>query len=171
MSLQERVARVTQANRRQWRMRHLIGLILALAAAAAVFFGGSWSVARILAAHARGTSLISMSGGLTVAALVGTGLLIGALVAAPAVSPLAAGLPGLILLGWSAFEVVSAHKALQLIPLQGLDAASGFRTVLTGGALALLGAVMIVPMFVPSRWRRREPPDMFVEPATRELVH
>jgi hypothetical protein len=152
-------------------MRHLIGLVLALAVSAAMFFGGGWAAARILAAHAHGTSLISMSGGLVLAALVGTGLLVGILVAAPLISPLGAGLPGLILLGWSAVEVVSAHQALRLIPLSPLDASSGFRAMLTGGTLALLGAVMIVPMLVPSRWRRREPADEFAASATAQLVH
>jgi len=151
-------------------MRHLVGLILALATAAAVYFGAGWGVARILAAHRSGASLMTTSGALTLAAVVGTGLLIGILAAAP-LSPLGAGLPGLVLLGWSTVEVVSAHWALRLIPLSGLEASSGFRTMLTGGLLALLGAVMIVPLFVPSRWRRREPVDEFAEPATAQLVH
>jgi hypothetical protein len=138
---------------------------------AAVFFGAGWSAARILAAHAAGTSLISMSGALVLAAVLGTGLLLGILVAVQAISPLGAGLPGLILLGWSAVDVVSAHRALQFIPLSGLDAASGFRTMLTGGMLALLGAVMIVPVFVPSRWRGREQADEFATPAGAQLVH
>jgi hypothetical protein len=152
-------------------MRHLIGVILALATAAALFFGGGWSVARILAAHAHGQSLVSMSGGLTLAALVGTGLLLGVLVAGPLLSPLGAGVPGLILLGWTALDVFSAHRALRLIPLTRLDASGGFRTMLTGGILALLGAVMIIPMFVPSRWRRREQADEFAPAVTGELVH
>jgi hypothetical protein len=152
-------------------MRHVVGLILALAMAAAVFFGAGWGVAKILAAHRDGVSLVSTSGGLALAALVGTGLLLGILVAAPAISPLGAGLSGLILLGWSALEVASTHWALRLIPLHGLAASGGFRTMLTGGMLALLGAVMIVPLFVPSRWRRRELADEFIEPARSELVH
>ncbi len=152
-------------------MRHLVGLILALAMSAAVFFGAGWSVARILAAHAAGTSLITTAGALVLAALLGTGLFLGILVAAPALSPLGAGLPGLILLGWSAIEVVSAHLALRLIPLAGLGASSGFRTMLTGGILGLLGVVMIVPMFVPSRWRGREVVDEFAAPAAAQLVH
>jgi hypothetical protein len=152
-------------------MRHLVGLILALAMSAAVFFGAGLSAARIVAAHAAGTSLISVSGALVLAALLGTGLLLGILVAAPALSPLGAGLPGLILLGWSVVEVVNAHLALRLIPLSGLDTSAGFRTMLTGGMLALLGVVMIVPLFVPSRWRGREQVDEFAAPATAQLVH
>ncbi len=152
-------------------MRHLVGLVLALVAAAAVFFGGGWAVARILAAHAHGASLLTMSGGLTLAALVGTGLYLGCLAAVPALSPIGSGAPGLLLLAWTGIYVAKAHWALRLIPLSGHDAGSGFRTMLTAGVLALLGAVMIVPLFVPSRWRRREPADEFAGLARAELVH
>ncbi len=152
-------------------MRHLSGLVLAIATAAAVFFGGGWGAARVLAFHRNGVSLVSVSGGLALAAIVGTGLLLGILIVAPAVSPLGAGLPGLVLLGWSALEVFSAHWALRVIPLSGLSAATGFRAMLTGGMLALLGAMMIAPMFVPSRWRRRELADEFAERPAAQLVH
>jgi hypothetical protein len=152
-------------------MRHLIGLILALVMSAAIFLGAGWSSARILAAHAAGTSLTSTSGALVLAALLGTGLFLGLLVAAPISSPLGAGLPGLILLAWSAVHVMNAHLALRLIPLSGTTAASGFQTMLTGGILALLGAIMIVPMFVPSRWRSREQVDEFAATPVAELVH
>jgi hypothetical protein len=153
-------------------MRHLVGLILALAMSAALFFGAGWSIARILAAHAAGTILTNASGGEALAALLGAGLLLGILVAAPVLSPLGAGLPGLVLLAWSGIHVANAHLALRLIPLSGLAAASGFRAMLIGGTLALLGAVMIVPMFVPSRWRGRQPADdEFAAPAASELVH
>jgi hypothetical protein len=152
-------------------MRHLVGLILALVMTAAVFFGAGWGVARILAAHAAHTSLVSVSGGLALAALLSTGLLVGVLVAAPPLSPLGAGLPGLVLLAWSAVHVLNAHLGLRLIPFAGLTEASGFRSMLIGGTLAMLGAVMIVPLFVPSRWRRREPADEFAAPAAAELVH
>jgi hypothetical protein len=152
-------------------MRHLVGLILALAMSVVIFLGAGWSSARILAAHAAGTSLTSTPGALVLAALLGTGLFLGVLVAAPISSPLAAGLPGLVLLGWSALHVVNAQLALRLIPLWGTTAASGFHTMLVGGILALLGAIMIVPMFVPSRWRSREPMDEFAPSAVAELVH
>jgi hypothetical protein len=152
-------------------MRHLIGLVLGLVAAAAVFFGGGWGVARIMAAHAHGTSLVGTSGGLTLAALLGTGLYLGLLVGVPAFSPIGAGLPGLILLAWSGLEVFKTHWALRLIPLSGYQEGSGFQTMLTIGVLALLGALLVVPLFVPSRWRRREHVDEFADLAQPELVH
>ena len=135
-------------------MRHVFGLVLALVMFAAVFVGAGWGVAKLTSLHASGLSLTSPHGVIALAALVGVGLLLGVLLAVPAVSPLAAGLPGLVLLGWTALLAVSARRAAQLIPLHGHSFAAGFDTMLTSGVLALAGAVMIVPLFVPSRWRR-----------------
>jgi hypothetical protein len=85
----------------------------------------------------------------------GVGLLLGILLAVPAVSPLAAGLPGLVLLGWTALLAVSERRAIQIVPLHAHSFAVGFGEMLTSGVLALAGAAMIIPLFVPSRWRRR----------------
>ena len=144
-------------------MRHVLGIILAAAMAAALFFGAGWGVERITALHARGGSLTSAHGLIAVAAVLGTGLLLGILVAVPRISPLGGGLPGLLLLGWSALEVVSARRAARLIPLQGHSFAAGFGSMLVTGVLALAGAVMIVPLFLPSRWRRRGSEDDYVD--------
>jgi hypothetical protein len=144
-------------------MRHMFGIVLAAAMAAALFFGAGWGVARIAALHARGASLTSLHGLVAVAVVVGTGLLLGILVAVPRISPLGGGLPGLLLLGWSALEVVSARRAARLIPLQGHSFAAGFGSMLVTGVLALAGAVMIVPLFLPSRWRRRGSEDDYVD--------
>jgi hypothetical protein len=136
-------------------MRHLTGFILAVMMSAALFFGGGWGVARIMALHGPGQALESVHGALALAALAGVGLLLGILLAAPGISPLGAGLPGLLLLAWSGLLVVSARHAISLIPLHGTRYAAGFTTLLVSGILVLAGAVMIVPLFVPSRWRRR----------------
>ena len=101
-----------------------------------------------------GHALMSIHGILAIAAIAGTGLLLGILLAVPAASPVAAGLPGLALLGWSVLLVVSARRALRLIPLHGTGYATGFAAMLVSGVLIFAGAVMIVPLFVPSRWRR-----------------
>jgi hypothetical protein len=144
-------------------MRHVLGIVLAVAMAAALFFGAGWGVDRITALHARGVSLTSAHGLIAVAVVLGTGLLLGILVAVPRISPLGGGLPGLLLLGWSALEVVSARRAARLIPLQGHSFAAGFGSMLVTGVLALAGAVMIVPLFLPSRWRRRGREDDYVD--------
>jgi len=144
-------------------MRHVVGIVLALVTAAVVFFGAGWGVARLTALHSRGVSLTSTHGLLAVAAVVGAGLLLGVLLAVPGISPLGTGLPGLLLLGWSALLVVSAHHATRLIPMQGHTFAAGFQSLLVTGVLAFAGAVMIVPLFVPSRWRRRYGDDDYVD--------
>jgi hypothetical protein len=75
------------------------------------------------------------------------------------VSPLATGLPGLVLLGWTALLAVSSQRALAWIPLQGHPFGAGFRVLLLNGTLALLGMAMIVPMCLPSRWASRHADD------------
>jgi hypothetical protein len=136
-------------------MRYLFGVVLALVMAAALFVGAGWGVAKATSLHASGSSLTSTHGVIALAALVGVGLLLGILLAVPGISPLATGLPGIVLLGWTALLAVSAKRAEQLIPLHAHSFAAGFGTMLTSGVLALAGAVMIVPLFVPSRWRRQ----------------
>ena len=134
-------------------MRHLIGLILAIALAAAVFFAGGWGAQHFVAVAAHSTGLPNRTGLIALAAMVGTGLFLGILLAVPAISPLATGLPGLVLLGWTALLALSPHRALAWIPLNGYAFGAGFRVLLLNGTLALLGAAMIIPMFLPSRWR------------------
>jgi hypothetical protein len=136
-------------------MRHLFGVVLAMVMGAALFLAAGWGVAEITALHSRGTMLTTTHGLAAIGAVTGVGLLLGILLAVPAVSPVAAGLPGIALLGWSALLLVSARRATRLIPLQGHSFAAGFASLLTTGVLVLVGAVMVVPLFVPSRWRRR----------------
>jgi hypothetical protein len=133
-------------------MRHFIGLILGLALAAAVFFGGGWGAEHVSALAGHSVGLPSRSGLIGLAAMLGVGLLIGILIAVPAISPLAAGVPGLVLLGWTALLAVSSHRALAWIPLQGHAFGLGFRALLLSGVLALAGMAMIVPLFLPARW-------------------
>src|SRR5580700_3079186 len=132
-----------------WTMRHFIGLILGLALAAALFFGGGWGAEHVSALAGHSVGLPSRTG---LIGLLAVGLLMGILIAVPSVSPLAAGLPGIVLLGWTALLAVSAHRALAWIPLQSHAFGLGFRILLLNGMLALAGMAMIVPMFLPSRW-------------------
>src|SRR6266705_3451819 len=96
-------------------MRHLVGVMLAIVMAAAVFFAASWGYLKLLIGPA-GLGRLPAGGGSLLhnhavlegfGALLGVGLLAGLLMAVPRISPLAAGL------------------------------------------------AMVVPLFVPSRWRGR----------------
>jgi len=156
-------------------MRHLIGFLLALVLTAAVFFGATWGYLRLLripvvdgaasALPAGGGSLLHDKNVLlAVAALAGVGLLAGICVAAPRISPLAAGLPGLGLLAWTVFYLVDVHRAVHYIPLKKDAFGDGFEAMLINGLLAVVGLALIVPLFIPSRWRRELPG--YVDPET-----
>lgn len=140
-------------------MRHLTGIVLAIVMTAALFGAATWGYVRFLAQSsgltASGSLLSDHHALFALGALAGTGLLAGILIAAPRISPLAAGLPGLLLLGLTALYLVSVRRADELIPLRSHVFGAGFETLLARGLLGAAGLAMIVPLFVPSRWRSR----------------
>ena len=147
-------------------MRHRIGLVLAVIMAGVLFFPGAWGYLRLLRVPAAGDQLSNLPAGggslltdhhllLALAALAGTALLAGLLVAVPWFSPLAAGLPGLLLIGWTALYLVNVRQGVDLIPLRADPFGAGFEAMLFDGVLGAAGLAMILPMFVPSRWRSR----------------
>jgi hypothetical protein len=147
-------------------MRHLIGILLAIIMAGVLFFAAGWGYLRLNAltvplSHlpAGGGSLLSdhhMLAGLV--AVAGSGLLAGILVAAPRISPLAAGLPALLLLGLTALYLVNVQHAVHLIPLKSHAYGAGVEAMLVHGILGAAGLAMIIPMFLPSRWAARRTP-------------
>src|SRR6516225_5318301 len=147
-------------------MRHRIGMVLAVIMAGVLFFPGAWGYLRVLRMPAAAGQLAQLPAGggslisdhnvlIAFAAMAGTGLLAGILIAVPRISPLAAGLPGLMLLGWTGLYLVSVRQAVDLIPLRADPFGAGFEAMLFNGFLAAAGLVLILPMFVPSRWRAR----------------
>ena len=144
-------------------MRHVLGVVLAMITGVALFLAAGWGVAEITSLRSRGMILTTPHGLVALAAVLAVGMLLGILLAVPGVSPVGTGLPGILLLGWSALLAVSARRAIRLIPLQDHSFAAGFGTMLTTGVLVLVGAVMIVPLFVPSRWRRRPADDDYAD--------
>jgi len=147
-------------------MRHRIGLILAVVMTGVMFFPGCWGYLRLLRVPAGAGQLSQLPAGggsltsdknvlIALAALAGTGLLAGILIAGPRISPLAAGLPGLLLLGWTGLYLVSVRQAVDLIPLRSDPFGAGFEAMMFNGILGAAGLAMLVPMFVPSRWRAR----------------
>jgi hypothetical protein len=147
-------------------MRHRIGIVLAVIMTGVLFFPGAWGYLRLLRLPAPADQLSDLPAGggslisehhvlLALAAVAGTALLAGILVAAPRVSPLAAGLPGLLLLGWTGLYLANVRQGVDLIPLRSDPFGAGFEAMLFNGVLGAAGLAMIVPLFVPSRWRTR----------------
>lgn len=137
-------------------MRHFIGLILAAALAAALFFGVGWGLTHISALAGQSGGLPSRTVLIALGSLLASGLLLGLLLAVPLVSPLATGLPGLVALAWTALLAVKFQRAVAWVPMQGFAFGTGFKSLLTSGVLGMAGLAMIIPLFVPSRWRHRQ---------------
>jgi hypothetical protein len=144
-------------------MRHLIGVALAIVMAAAVYFAASWGYLKLLIGPAR-TGVLPAGGGSLIhnhavlegfGVLLAVGLLAGILMAVPWISPLASGLPGLAMLAWSGLYLFSVRRAVHYIPLKSQSYGAGFEALLFDGVLAAAGLAMIIPLFVPSRWRIR----------------
>jgi hypothetical protein len=151
-------------------MRHRIGIVLAVIMTGVLFFPGAWGYLRLLRLPAASDQLSGLPAGggslisehpvlLALAAVAGTALLAAILIAAPRISPLAAGLPGLLLLGWTGLYLASVRQAVDLIPLRADPFGAGFEAMLFNGVLGAAGLALVVPMFVPSRWRTRPAAD------------
>jgi hypothetical protein len=149
-------------------MRHRIGIVLAVVMTGALFFPGAWGYLRLLRLPAPSDQLSGLPAGggslipehhvlFALAAVAGTALLAAILIAAPRVSPLAAGLPGLLLLGWTGLYLASVRQAVDLIPLRADPFGAGFEAMLFNGVLGAAGLGLVVPLFIPSRWRARRP--------------
>jgi len=160
-------------------MRHVIGFVLAVGLAAAVFFAASWGYVRLLRIPVvnGGASTLPAQGGellhntnvlYAFAALAGTGLLAGLFIAVRQISPLAAGLPGLVLIAWTVVYGLSVRRAVHYIPLRGDTFGTGFEAMLMNGVLAAAGLALIVPLFIPSRWRGR--PDAMTPEEARDAT-
>jgi hypothetical protein len=147
-------------------VRHVIGILLAIGLAAAVFFAAGWGYLRLLRVPvvnggastlpAQGGSLLHNTSVLEAfGAVAGTALLAGIFIAVRQVSPLAAGLPGLALIAWTVVYGFSVRRAVHYIPLRGDTFGAGFEAMLMNGVLAAAGLALVVPLFIPSRWRGR----------------
>jgi hypothetical protein len=171
-------------------MRHVIGIVGAIILAAAIFFAAGWGYIHLLSVPVvnGGASTLPSKGGSLMndtrtleafGALAGTGLVAGLFIVLRRISPLASGLPGLALLGWTGVEWSSVRRAVHYIPLRGDQFGHGFEAMLLNGVLALVGLALVVPLFIPSRWRSqgdgysvlgREGATQLIDPATVSML-
>src|ERR1700730_2918697 len=95
-----------------------IGIFLGFIFVRLLFFPGAWGSLRLLRPPVREGQLAQLPAAagsllsddhvmLALAAVAGAGLLAGILIAVPWFSPLAAGLPGVLLLGWTGLYVAN----------------------------------------------------------------
>lgn len=145
-------------------MRHLIGIGLAIGLAAGVFFAASWGYVRLLRIPVvnGGASTLPGNGGSLLhsgtvleaaGALAWPALAAGIFIAVRRISPLAAGLPGLALIAWTVVYGFNVSRAVHYIPLRDKAFGFGFEAMGMNGLLGAAGLALVVPLFVPSRWR------------------
>jgi hypothetical protein len=145
-------------------VRHLIGIGLAIGLAAGVFFAASWGYVRLLripvvnggasTLPGNGGSLLHSGSVLEAAgALAWPALAAGIFIAVRRISPLAAGLPGLALIAWTVVYGFNVSRAVHYIPLRDKAFGFGFEAMGMNGLLGAAGLALVVPLFIPSRWR------------------
>jgi hypothetical protein len=140
-------------------MRHVLGLVIGLAATAALLYGAGWATVEFLkgAQLTAGNPIDDTNVLLGLAALAGVGLVYG-LVIAGRISPLAAFVPSIVLLAWTVVYVLDVRRALDLAQTVASDSqyAAGMHALLASGVYAMLGVALFVPVLMPSRWARRD---------------
>ena len=70
-----------------------------------------------------------------------------------------------VLIAYTVLYLFNVHRAVHYIPLKSDAFGDGFAAMLINGVLAAAGLVMIVPLFIPSRWRRPVRPETPWTPA------
>jgi hypothetical protein len=127
-------------------VRHLYGIALAIVMVAVMFFAGAWGYLQLLTRSsasglpAGGGSPLTSTALLALGAVAATAVLAGLLLMVPWFSPLAAGLPGLLLLAWTGLYLASARQAVQLIPLRSHAFGAGAEALLFNGIPGAAGA-------------------------------
>ncbi|PSK98924.1 hypothetical protein CLV63_104148 [Murinocardiopsis flavida] len=133
-------------------MRHVVGFIVGMMLAPIVLIGLGWAYPRLAAIAARdGATFVSATGLSAVGVLSVLAVLLGLSAAAPRLTPLLPGIAGLSLVGVTAAHVMRPELIGRLPAVPGMD---GAQTLLALGVFLPLSVALIVPMFLPARWRR-----------------
>lgn len=145
--------RFAQPPERSTPVRHVVGLLSGLVVGPVLVLMSGWAFAHLRALHGAGLSVVQGAGPLAVAGLVGVGLLV-ALMAVPGrLTPMLPFGAALAVGGLTAAALLRMHLLERLPEVAG-----------TGGALVLLPlgvfvpvvVLLVAPLFVGGRWRRRE---------------
>jgi hypothetical protein len=75
-----------------------------------------------------------------------------------------------VLIGWTALYLASVRRAVDLIPLRSYSFGTGWEGMLFNGILGGAGLALVVPLFLPSRWRRSDVSEDFEAAEARDLM-
>jgi len=151
-------------------MRHIFGTFIGIAVTPVLIFGSGWAYTKLSPSRDMSLPLVgvvpyfkylrgSYPGLLMMVVLA---LLLGLLVATWRLSPSAAVIPALMLLGWTALYAATPEYALGLVYPQPFESEGsvisggvgrGQQQLLSGGTYALIGSLLFVPALLPVRWK------------------
>lgn len=134
-------------------MRHFVGFLSGLILGPVLVLIAGWAFTHLRGLYTAGMGVVQGSGPLAVAGLVGVGLLV-AMVAVPArLTPMLPFGAALTVGALSAASVWWMHLLARLPVVPGSE---GAQTLLPLGVFVPLVVVLVAPLFVGGRWRRRE---------------
>lgn len=133
-------------------MRHVFGFVLGLVMVPAVVVVPGWALPRLVYIAGFGGDFMSVIGLLTVIPLVVLAVLVGVCVAVRRVSALASVIPAITLCGLTGSYILAPGLAVGFLP--GTEWGQGVTQLLMLGAYLPLGVMLMLPLFMPSRWRR-----------------
>ncbi|QVQ52576.1 hypothetical protein J4H86_01680 [Spiractinospora alimapuensis] len=132
-------------------MRHVFGFVLGLVMVPAVVVVPGWALPRLVYIAGFGGDFISVTGLLTVIPLVVLAVLVGVCLAVRRVSALACVIPAIALCGLTGSYVLAPELAVGALPTT--EWGEGVTQLLMLGAYLPLGVMLMLPLFMPSRWR------------------
>lgn len=132
-------------------MRHFVGFLSGLVLGPLLLLVCGWAFAHLRGLHAADMSVLSGTGPVALAGLVGVGVLLALLAVPPRSTPMPAFGVALVLSGLSVLSLVRPHLVERLPTLPGSE---GALVLLPLGVFVPLALVLFAPLFVGGRWVR-----------------
>lgn len=131
-------------------MRHFVGFIAGLLFVPVILAGTGWALPRLREVSEGAGTFLTSPAPVAVAVLAGIAFLVALAIGMPRLTPLLPSIAGIVLAGVTVAHEVKP-RLLQNVP--DLPGAEGARFLLELGLYLPLSLALIVPLFVPDRWR------------------
>ena len=132
-------------------MRHFVGFLSGLILGPVLLLVCGWAFAHLRGLHAADMSVLSGTGPVALAGLVGVGILVALVAVPPRLTPLLPFGAALMLAGLSAVSLLRPHLVERLPVVPGSE---GALLLLPLGVFVPLALVLAAPVFVGGRWVR-----------------
>lgn len=147
------VAIVLPTPERSTPVRHFVGFLSGLILGPVLLLVCGWAFAHLRGLHAADLSVLSGTGPVALAGLVGVGLLLALVAVPPRLTPMLPFGAALVLAGLSVLSLLRPHLVERLPVVPGSE---GALVLLPLGVFVPLALVLFAPLFVGGRWVRSE---------------